>query len=308
MSAEDVKPTRLGAAQEAIRGFLDQLPDKYRVGLVTFSSRAVRRLAADARPRARRSRRSQFGTAFGRGTAIGDALARSVELLQPVAADGDGSPSTAPPPPRLRRPGRAALGDPAALRRRADARQRSRRSRAPQRAKSYGIPVYTIALGTPDGVINFAAAFSPARAARSRHAPADRARRPAASSSRRRTRRASTRSTRTSPRGSAQSEGVARAELRARSGVAALLALGAGALSLLWVPAPPVRARGAHRGRRARPRPLRAAAATARRRRRHGRRDDRRRRRRRRPRPPATAAAARAPPTSSRGCSPASST
>ena len=38
MQADDIKPTRLVAAQEAIKSFLDQVPDKYRVGLVTFSS------------------------------------------------------------------------------------------------------------------------------------------------------------------------------------------------------------------------------------------------------------------------------
>src|SRR5262245_12286890 len=38
MRAEDVRPSRLGAAQEAIRRFLDRLPDRYRVGLVTFAA------------------------------------------------------------------------------------------------------------------------------------------------------------------------------------------------------------------------------------------------------------------------------
>ena len=67
------------AAQEAIARFLDRLPDKYRVGLVTFSGEPFvaaplthdRELVLEA---------LRFGTTFGRGTAIGDALARSVEL------------------------------------------------------------------------------------------------------------------------------------------------------------------------------------------------------------------------------------
>ncbi|MDX6619837.1 MAG: Ca-activated chloride channel, partial [Gaiellales bacterium] len=82
MSAEDVKPTRLGAAQEAVRRFLARIPAKYRVGLVTFSSEPYvaapltydRRLVLQG---------LVFGSSFGQGTAIGDALARSVELLQP---------------------------------------------------------------------------------------------------------------------------------------------------------------------------------------------------------------------------------
>ena len=40
MFAKDVPPTRLGAAQEAVRRFLDKLPARYRVGVVTFSSEA----------------------------------------------------------------------------------------------------------------------------------------------------------------------------------------------------------------------------------------------------------------------------
>lgn len=152
MSAEDVKPTRLGAAQEAVRRFLDRLPDKYRVGLVTFSSEPFvasplthdRKLVLEG---------MQFGTTFGQGTAIGDALARSVELLQPVSADGDSSPSTAPPPP-----GPAAPDAPlSAILLLSDGAQ-TRGNLAPlqgaDRARSYGIPIYAVALGTPTGVIN----------------------------------------------------------------------------------------------------------------------------------------------------------
>ena len=68
------------------------------------------------------------------------------------------------------------------------------------RAKSYGIPVYTVALGTPNGVIN--------RGGFSRPVPPDPvtlrqiAQRPAASSSRPKTSPTSTPSTRTWPPGS----------------------------------------------------------------------------------------------------------
>ena len=37
MQAEDVEPTRLAAAQEAMRTFLDRVPDRLRVGLVVFA-------------------------------------------------------------------------------------------------------------------------------------------------------------------------------------------------------------------------------------------------------------------------------
>ena len=40
MQARDVEPTRLGAAQEAINTFLDDVPEKLNVGLVVFAGEA----------------------------------------------------------------------------------------------------------------------------------------------------------------------------------------------------------------------------------------------------------------------------
>jgi Ca-activated chloride channel homolog len=152
MSADDVKPTRLGAAQEAVRRFLAVLPHKYRVGLVTFSSEPY--VAAPLTHDRSLVLEGLLlgGTSFGQGTAIGDALARSVELLQPVASDGGpvSAAGSATPPPDPGRPLSAILllSDGA----------QTRGTLAPlagaARAKSYGIPVYTVALGTPDGVLN----------------------------------------------------------------------------------------------------------------------------------------------------------
>ena len=152
MSADDVKPTRLGAAQEAIRRFLHGLPAKYRVGLITFSSEPYvaaplthdRQLVLEG---------LLLGDAsFGQGTAIGDALARAVALLRPVASDGGVTlaPGSPAPPADPGRPLSAILllSDGA----------QTRGTLAPlagaARAKSYGIPIYTVALGTPDGVLN----------------------------------------------------------------------------------------------------------------------------------------------------------
>jgi Ca-activated chloride channel family protein len=155
MQADDIKPTRLVAAQNAIKRFLDQVPDKYRVGLVTFSSEpfVASPLTHD---RELLLQSLQFGTAFGRGTAIGDALARSVELLQPLATvDSESSPSTTPPPPP---PPVDPDAPPSAILLLSDGAQ-TRGTLAPldgaARAKSYGIPVYTIALGTPGGTLSF---------------------------------------------------------------------------------------------------------------------------------------------------------
>jgi Ca-activated chloride channel family protein len=149
MRAEDVKPTRLGAAQAAIHRFVGKLPAKYRVGLVTFSSEPY---VASPLTRDRSLLLAALDSAYtGRGTAIGDALARSVELVQPVAADGD---AAAPAPARRPRP------DPkrplAAILLLSDGAQTAgflQPLDAAARAKSYGIPVYTIALGTPNGIV-----------------------------------------------------------------------------------------------------------------------------------------------------------
>lgn len=151
MQAEDVKPTRLAAAQEAIRRFLDELPAKYRVGLVTFSGEPFvaaglthdRELVLEA---------LRLGSSFGRGTAIGDALARSVELLQPVVGDGGGVPpagsATVPDEPDGPLSAILLLSDGAQTQGILEPLQGA------ERAKSYGIPVYAVALGTPEGVIS----------------------------------------------------------------------------------------------------------------------------------------------------------
>ncbi len=154
MFAEDVKPTRLGAAQEAVRRFLEKLPEKYRVGMVTFSSEAV-----VAAPLTHDREVVLDGLEFlypGAGTAIGDALARAVELLRPVTADGDGT-GTGPQPPAAG--GRDDDSGPlSAILLLSDGFQ-TRGLLTPlegaARAKSFGIPIFTVALGTPNGTVTF---------------------------------------------------------------------------------------------------------------------------------------------------------
>jgi Ca-activated chloride channel family protein len=159
MRAEDVKPTRLGAAQLAIERFLERVPERYRVGLVTFSAEAyvASPLAHDREPLLQALAYSYPG----RGTAIGDALARTVEFLQPLAADTPATTSApaAPAAPAAEdddRPPTAIilLSDGAQTRGELDPLEGA------ERAASYGIPVYTIALGTPEGVIMSFGGFS----------------------------------------------------------------------------------------------------------------------------------------------------
>jgi Ca-activated chloride channel homolog len=148
MAAQDVKPNRLAAADEAVRRFLVQLPKRYRVGLITFAiepfiaapltlnrDMVLKALVYDNIPR--------------QGTAIGDALARSVELLEPGASGDSGGGAVTPLPSDPNRPLSAIL----LL---SDGAQTSgvlQPLQGAARAKSFGIPVYTVALGTPNGAI-----------------------------------------------------------------------------------------------------------------------------------------------------------
>jgi Ca-activated chloride channel homolog len=227
MGAEDVKPTRLDAAQAAISRFLDKVPDKYRVGLVTFSGEPV--VAAPlTHDRELVLEGLRFGMTFGRGTAIGDALARSVELLQPLTSDAEAPSSGSSSTPS------ETSGPPAAILLLSDGAQ-TRGFLQPlegaERAKSYGIPVYTVALGTPEGVIE--------RGGFSRPVPPD----PVTLRQIAETTGGEFYEIRDEARLNEVYEDLASRLGRTREwrevsfallGLAALLALGAGALSLLW--------------------------------------------------------------------------
>jgi Ca-activated chloride channel family protein len=135
MKATDVKPNRLEAARAAAKAFVEKIPAKYQVGVVSFATRAVvgippttdRRLV-DA---------SLDSLAPGEGTAIGDAVALSLKLSQKQRApDGtlppraillisDGTRDGGRVPPQV----------------------------AAQLAKKQDVPVYTVLVGTELGVV-----------------------------------------------------------------------------------------------------------------------------------------------------------
>jgi Ca-activated chloride channel family protein len=135
MKAEDVSPTRLDAARNAAKAFLGEVPEKFRVGVVSFATRAV----VGVPPTENRDLVDEALDALtpGEGTAIGDAVALSTRVGQRRQARGE------PPPPRAillisdgaRNGGRT---DPLA---------------AARRAKQLEVPVYTVLVGTPDGVV-----------------------------------------------------------------------------------------------------------------------------------------------------------
>lgn len=135
MKATDVEPTRLDAARAAAKEFLAQVPEKFRVGVVSFATRAAVGVAPT-------EDRALVETALdtlipGEGTAIGDAVALSVQVGQPQVE------SEEPPPPRAI----VLISD--------GARDGGRiePAEAAQAAKERGVPVYSVLVGTSQGVI-----------------------------------------------------------------------------------------------------------------------------------------------------------
>ena len=131
MAAQDVQPTRLAAAVSAANAFIDQLPGTVRVGAIGFgttpdsvqgpaANHAVARSLIDA-------------LSANGGTDTGDALQLGLQLLQGT------NPKHAPAAIVLLSDGAANAGpDPAAV---------------AQEAKQDHIPIYTVALGTANGVL-----------------------------------------------------------------------------------------------------------------------------------------------------------
>jgi Ca-activated chloride channel family protein len=150
MRATDVKPTRLGAAQAAVRAFLKDVPKRVKVGLIAFA----REPEVAAPPTSDRDLvltsldSISYFSGFG-GTAIGDALAAAVELAGPTVPPGAQTIAFHVAAP--------ATKSPVSILFLSDGHQ-TRGVLQPlegaQRARTAGIPVYTIALGTPNGVLD----------------------------------------------------------------------------------------------------------------------------------------------------------
>ena len=97
MKATDVTPTRLDAAREAARAFIDQLPDGIRVGIVAFASRPVT-LVAPTDDRAQLDEAIDGLRALD-GTAMGDALMQVLDLAEQIQAGDAATGAAATPAP-----------------------------------------------------------------------------------------------------------------------------------------------------------------------------------------------------------------
>ena len=134
MKATDVEPTRLDAARVAAKTFLDEVPEKFKVGVVSFATRAVVGVA----PTADRSLViSSLDTLKpGEGTAIGDAVALSLLVGRPKDANAEAPPRAVVVISDGAQDGGRIQPDEAAV-----------------QAKKLGVPVYTVLVGTEAGVV-----------------------------------------------------------------------------------------------------------------------------------------------------------
>jgi hypothetical protein len=91
MEATEVKPTRLKAAEAAVRTFLGRIPKRMRVGLIAFAGdpQVATPPTTDRSPVGEALNSLEWFPRYG-GTAIGDALAAAVELGQQAASRGGG--------------------------------------------------------------------------------------------------------------------------------------------------------------------------------------------------------------------------
>jgi Ca-activated chloride channel homolog len=164
MQARDVKPTRLGAAQEAVRTFLDRVPKRLRVGLIAFAGEPMVAAPPTTDHELVREALDTIGEFPGYGgTAIGDALSRATELGRQVIGSGAGGTGNTIAY-RIAAPRQAAGSTLVSILFLSDGAQ-TRGQLAPlegaSRAKAAGFPVYTVALGTPHGRLSGGFGFGP---------------------------------------------------------------------------------------------------------------------------------------------------
>lgn len=137
MEATDVEPTRLEAAKVAAVEFVERMPEKFNVSLVTFS--ATTRLVVPPTTDHAQVIGQINNLYLQPGTAIGEGIFTSLEALLLVPPDPTDPEAEVPARIVLLSDGKTQTG------RSADA--------AAHEAKKQDVPIYTIAYGTEDGTI-----------------------------------------------------------------------------------------------------------------------------------------------------------
>jgi Ca-activated chloride channel family protein len=157
MRATDVQPTRLAAAQKAASDFVDQLPATFQVGVVAFST-APRVVVSPTTDRVAIHKALASLVADG-GTALGDAITTSLDAAGlDRSAGASATPTPAPSGSTVPSPSASPAGEPplvatVLLSDGANSTGDLEPLPAADQAAALGVPVYTIALGTQDGVV-----------------------------------------------------------------------------------------------------------------------------------------------------------
>lgn len=141
MQATDVSPSRIEVAKQAAAGFIEDLPEQFNVGVVTFSGTAAVAAAPSTDHQAAVGAIERLD--LQQSTAIGEAVFTSLQAITSHDARLGGAQSAEEDPP----PARIVLLS--------DGANTSGRplEDAAEAATSAGVPVSTIAYGTPDGTV-----------------------------------------------------------------------------------------------------------------------------------------------------------
>ena len=150
MGAGDVEPTRIAAAQDAAKRFLEIAPEGLNIGLVAFAGTALPVLPPEADRALVNVAIDRLG--LGQGTAVGEAIFSSLDQLALVASQAD--VGDAPRAIVVLSDGETTVG-------------RSETEAAIAAAEA-GVPVYTIVFGTDSGFITFQGELIPVPAAEGR--------------------------------------------------------------------------------------------------------------------------------------------
>jgi Ca-activated chloride channel family protein len=150
MNATDVHPTRMVAAQQAATTFVGELPAKLRVGVVSFASTAQ----TLTRPTTDRAAVTEAITSLRAegATAMGDGIERALDVKRAPGAVTAGGIQPAPAP-AVGAEGQVPLVV-LLLSDGANTQGRVRPMDAAAHARALGVPVFTIALGTEQGMVD----------------------------------------------------------------------------------------------------------------------------------------------------------
>jgi Ca-activated chloride channel family protein len=151
MNATDVQPTRLVSSQRAATTFVEQLPEKFRVGIVSFASTA-QTLTRPTTDRAAVYEAVASLHAEG-ATAMGDGIERALDVKRPPTMPSTDSGARQSPAPAQGSGADAPLVV-LLLSDGANTQGRTQPMEAAADAKALGVPVFTIALGTDQGMVD----------------------------------------------------------------------------------------------------------------------------------------------------------